>query len=44
MTLECAERLQMDMQSAEERVNRYFAELQHFLSIEYEENMELILR
>ena len=42
MTLECAERLQMDMQSAEERVNRYFAELQHFLSIEYEENMELI--
>lgn len=42
ITLECAERLQMDMQSAEDRVNRYFAELQHFLSIEYEENMELI--
>lgn len=42
MTLECAERLQMDKQTAEDRVNRYFAELQHFLSVEYEENMELI--
>ena len=42
MVMECAEKLQMDMNQAEERVNRYFAELQHFLSVEYEENMELI--
>lgn len=42
MVMECAEKLQLDMDQAEERVNRYFAELQHFLSVEYEENMELI--
>ncbi|MGN1333510.1 MAG: Wadjet anti-phage system protein JetA family protein [Anaerovoracaceae bacterium] len=42
MVIECAEKLQLDMNQAEERVNRYFAELQHFLNIEYEENMELI--
>ena len=42
ITTECAERLQMDMQEAEERVNLYLAELAHFLAVEYEENMELI--
>ncbi len=42
MTTECAERLQMGMQEAEERVNLYLAELSHFLAVEYEENMELI--
>ena len=42
MTTECAERLQMAMPEAEDRVSLYFAELAHFLSVEYEENMELI--
>lgn len=42
MNEECAEKLQMPLEEAEERVERYFAELQYFLSVEYEENMELI--
>ena len=42
MILECAGRLQISMEEAEERIERYFAELQYFLSVEYEENMELI--
>jgi len=41
---ECAEKLQVSHEEAEERVERYFAELQYFLSVEYEENMELIDR
>jgi len=40
--LECLEKLQISRDEAEERVERYFAELQYFLSNEYEENMELI--
>ena len=42
MSEECAEKLQLSLEEAEERVERYFAELQYFLSVEYEENMELI--
>lgn len=42
MNEECAEKLQLSLEEAEERVERYFAELQYFLSVEYEENMELI--
>lgn len=39
---ECSEKLQIDYEEAEERVDRYFAELQYFLSVEYDANMELI--
>ena len=39
---ECSEKLQLNYEEARERVERYFAELQYFLSVEYEANMELI--
>lgn len=42
MIKECSEKLQMSCEEAQERVERYFAELQYFLSVEYEANMELI--
>lgn len=42
MILECAEKLQLSYEDAQELVERYFAELQYFLSVEYESNMELI--
>lgn len=42
MIKECSEKLQLDYEEARERVERYFAELQYFLSVEYEANMELI--
>lgn len=42
MIKECLEKLQLSYEEAEERVEGYFAELQYFLSVEYEENMELI--
>lgn len=42
MAEECAEKLQISMADATERIERYFAELQYFLSVEYEEHMELI--
>lgn len=42
MIKECSEKLQLDYDEAMERVERYFAELQYFLSVEYEANMELI--
>lgn len=42
MIKECSEKLQLSYEEAEERVERYFAELQYFLSVEYEANMELI--
>lgn len=42
MIEECSEKLQIDYDEARERVERYFAELQYFLSVEYEANMELI--
>lgn len=42
MLAECAGRFQMSMKEAEEKIEHYFAELQYFLSVEYEENMELI--
>lgn len=42
MINECAEKLQLSYEEAGERVERYFAELQYFLSVEYETNMELI--
>ena len=42
MILECAGRLQISAEEAGERIERCFAELQYFLSVEYEENMELI--
>ncbi len=42
MIKECLEKLQLSYEEAEERVEGYFAELQYFLSVEYEANMELI--
>ena len=42
MIAECAGRFQMSMEEAEEKIEHCFAELQYFLSVEYEENMELI--
>lgn len=42
MIEECSEKLQLDYEAARERVERYFSELQYFLSDEYESNMELI--
>lgn len=42
MIKECSEKLQLNYEEARERVERYFAELQYFLSVEYEANMELI--
>ena len=42
MIEECTEKLQLTYDEARERVERYFAELQYFLSVEYEANMELI--
>lgn len=42
MIEECAEKLQLSYEEAQERVEGYFAELQYFLSVEYEANMELI--
>ena len=36
MIKECAEKLQLNYEDARERVERYFAELQYFLSVEYE--------
>lgn len=42
MVAECAENLQFSDEDARQRVERYFAELQYFLSVEYEDNMELI--
>lgn len=44
MIAECAENLQVDTDEARQRVERYFAELQYFLSVEYEDNMELVDR
>lgn len=42
MIRECAEKLQLSYEEATDRVERYFSELQYFLSVEYEDNMELI--
>ena len=42
MINECSETLQLAYEKAKERVERYFTELQYFLSAEYEANMELI--
>ena len=42
MITECSGRFQMSPEEAEEKIEHYFAELQYFLSVEYEENMELI--
>ncbi len=42
MIKECSEKLQLNYEEARERVEQYFAELQYFLSVEYEVNMELI--
>ncbi len=42
MIRECSEKRQMSYEAAQERVEKYFAELQHFLSVEYESNMEMI--
>ncbi len=42
MIKECSQKLQLNDTEAEERVERYLAELQYFLSTEYEANMELI--
>lgn len=44
MVSECAENLQINDDEARQRVERYFAELQYFLSVEYEDNMELVDR
>lgn len=42
MVEECGKRLRCPKEQAISRVDRYMAELQYFLSVEYEENMELI--
>lgn len=42
MIKECSEKLQLSYEEARERVERYFAELQYFLGVEYEANMGLI--
>lgn len=42
MIAECSGRFQMSPEEAGEKIEHYFAELQYFLSVEYEENMELI--
>lgn len=42
MIEECSEKLQLSSEEAERRVEQYFAELQYFLSVEYENNMEMI--
>ena len=42
MVEECAEKMQISSMEAKEIVERSFAELQYFLSAEYEEHMELI--
>lgn len=42
MVFECSEKLELTVDEAEERVEQYFAELDYFLKVEYEENMELI--
>ena len=42
MVEECGKRLHCPKEQATSRVDRYMAELQYFLSVEYEENMELI--
>lgn len=42
MVKECSEKLQLSYEEANEHVERYFAELQYFLSVEYEANMGLI--
>lgn len=42
MIEECSEKLQISYEEATERVEKYFSELQYFLNVEYEANMELI--
>ncbi len=42
MIRECSEMREMSYEAAQECVEKYFAELQHFLSVEYESNMEMI--
>jgi hypothetical protein len=42
MISECSEKLQLSHDEAAQRVENYFSELQYFLSVEYEANMELI--
>lgn len=42
MIRECSEMREMSYEAAQERVEKYFVELQHFLSVEYESNMEMI--
>lgn len=44
MIEECSEKLQLNYEEAMERVENYFSELQYFLSVEYEANIELIDR
>ena len=39
MIEECSGKLQLSYEEARERVERYFAELQYFLSVEYEANI-----
>lgn len=42
MIQECGEKLQLEYEEARDRVEHQLAELQYFLSVEYESNMELI--
>lgn len=39
---DAAAHLQLDVQQAKEKVEEYFSGIQYFLTVEYEENMELI--
>lgn len=42
MAFECSEKLELTVDEAEERMEQHFAELDYFLKVEYEDNMELI--
>lgn len=42
MVFECAEKVELSFEEAEQRVEQYFSELDYFLKVEYEDNMELI--
>ena len=42
MVFECAEKVELSFEEAEQRVEQYFSELGYFLKVEYEDNMELI--
>ena len=42
MIIECMAQLQIEEEAAQEKIDAYLSQLQYFLTIEYEEHMELI--